>query len=49
MGLAVRVLWPSYKYDTYIAEGWEGSLYFKYIPSLRTYETFVIKENSNES
>ena len=47
-GLAVRVLWPSIDYDNYIQEGWEGSFYYKYIPSLGTYETFVIKENSDE-
>jgi len=44
-GFAIRVLWPSFDYYNYINEGWEGCSYFKYIPSLGTYETFVILED----
>lgn len=45
-GWAKRVLWPSVDYDNYLKEGWEGSGYFVYIPSLGMVETFVIKEDS---
>ena len=44
MGLAKRVLWPSFEFDYHIADGWENTLYYKYIPSIGSFSTIVVKE-----